>query len=69
MILSGGVTSASLHVSRAVCRRAERAVAPLVSSGEVDSEVLRYINRLSDLLFTLARTAAKVDKKAETMYM
>ncbi len=65
----GGLASASLHVCRAVCRRAERAVCPLVKDEEVDPEVLRYVNRLSDLLFTLARVAAKVDKKEETIYM
>ena len=39
----GGKTSASLHIARAVCRRAERCVQPLVDMGEVDEEVLRYI--------------------------
>ena len=37
----GGKTSASLHIARAVCRRAERSVQPLVDMGEVDEEVLR----------------------------
>jgi len=65
----GGLTSAHLHVARAVCRRAERHAAPLAAAGEVDQEVLRYLNRLSDLLFTLARTAAKLDGKEETIYL
>ena len=38
----GGKTSAQLHIARAVCRRAERSVQPLVDSKEVDPEVLRY---------------------------
>ena len=42
----GGKTSASLHIARAVCRRAERSVQPLVDMGEVDSEVLGYIVNL-----------------------
>jgi len=65
----GGVSSATLHIARAVCRRAERHTALLAATGEVDEEVLRSLNRLSDLLFTLARTAAKMDGKEETIYM
>lgn len=69
-ILPGGsVTSASLHVARSVCRRAERKVLPLVDQSEVDAEVLKYLNRLSDFLFTLARFAAKLDKVEETIYI
>ena len=47
---------AAFHVARTVCRRAERAI---VSLGEnaVDDEILVYVNRLSDLLFVLARAA------------
>lgn len=55
-ILAGGTScGAALHVARAVCRRAERAMVTLDPA--VDSVLLRYINRLSDLLFVLARTA------------
>jgi ATP:cob(I)alamin adenosyltransferase len=42
---SGGPCSAHLHVARTVCRRAERAVTPLVASGQVDPEVGVYLNR------------------------
>ncbi|KTF87599.1 hypothetical protein cypCar_00010435 [Cyprinus carpio] len=42
---SGGKSSAALHVARAVCRRAERSVAPAVRSGETDPEVAKYLNR------------------------
>ncbi|KAI7813246.1 corrinoid adenosyltransferase [Triplophysa rosa] len=65
---SGGKSSAALHVARAVCRRAERCVAPIVCSGEADPEVAKYLNRLSDYLFTLARYAAMKEGNAETIY-
>lgn len=56
-ILAGGAASgASLHVARAVCRRAERAVVAL-GADAVDPEILVYLNRLSDLLFVMARAA------------
>lgn len=55
-ILPGGTaTAASLHVARAVCRRAERSVVTLARVEPVTGSVLRYLNRLSDLLFLLAR--------------
>ena len=57
-VLPGGTeTSARLHIARTICRRAERDV--LVGAKEVDLNplVLVYLNRLSDLLFILARTA------------
>jgi cob(I)alamin adenosyltransferase len=54
-ILAGGSPAgAYLHLSRAVCRRAERAIVSLGLSGE-DLLVITYINRLSDLLFVMAR--------------
>ena len=55
-VLSGGSAgAAALHVARTVCRRAERAVVRLAEEDPVDDVVLRYLNRLSDLLFTWAR--------------
>lgn len=51
----GGPGAASLHVARTVCRRAERAVVHLATLEPVDEAVVIYLNRLSDLLFTLAR--------------
>jgi cob(I)alamin adenosyltransferase len=54
-ILTGGsVDGASLHVARTVCRRAERTVVGL-GADQVEAEVLEYLNRLSDLLFVMAR--------------
>jgi cob(I)alamin adenosyltransferase len=49
------VASAALDVARTVCRRAERLVARLAASSEIDLLVIRYLNRLSDLLWLMAR--------------
>ena len=52
-VLPGGApTAAALHLARTVCRRAEREV---LASGDVRGELVVYLNRLSDLLFSLAR--------------
>jgi cob(I)alamin adenosyltransferase len=57
-VLPGGTMKAALfHVARTVCRRAERSVVALAQGGAVPPHVLPYLNRLSDLLFTLARLA------------
>lgn len=57
-ILPGGTeASARLHVARAVCRRAERLAVALAAEHGVNPAALSYLNRLSDLLFILARTA------------
>ncbi len=55
-ILPGGIQSgAFLHLARTVCRRAERYAVELKNSDSVSSESIIYLNRLSDLLFVLAR--------------
>ena len=55
-VLPGGVPGgAALHLARTVCRRAERSVVRLSESEEVPPSVVVYLNRLSDLLFVLAR--------------
>ncbi|CAN5902896.1 cob(I)yrinic acid a,c-diamide adenosyltransferase [soil metagenome] len=57
-VLPGGTAkAAALHLARTVCRRAERSVVHLAREDEVPPEILVYLNRLSDLLFTLARLA------------
>ena len=59
-ILPGGGEAAALcHVARAVCRRAERNLVSLHSNTALNSELLAYINRLSDLLFVLARVLTR----------
>ena len=64
-VLPGGHPQAArLHLARTTCRRAERGVVALAALEPVRAEILRYLNRLSDLLFVMARYAnfrAKVD--------
>jgi cob(I)alamin adenosyltransferase len=65
-ILAGGSpAAASLHVARTVCRRAERSVVAL-GADAIESELLVYLNRLSDLLFVMARAANHQDGVAES---
>ena len=57
-VLPGGSEGAArFHLARCVCRRAERSIVALGAGETVRGEVIRYVNRLSDLLFTLARHA------------
>ncbi|KAK3595721.1 hypothetical protein CHS0354_025343 [Potamilus streckersoni] len=65
---SGGKSAATLHLARSICRRAERRITSLVRSGEVEPETLRYLNRLSDYLFTVARLAAFREGHKEKIY-
>lgn len=57
-VLPGGSPgAAALHLARTVCRRAERRVVTLAAAQDVRPEIVRYLNRLSDLFFSLARLA------------
>lgn len=57
-VLPGGsAAAAALHVARTVCRRAERVCVRLTEHERVNAEALKYLNRLSDLLFVAARVA------------
>jgi cob(I)alamin adenosyltransferase len=57
-ILPGGTQlGATLHLARTVARRAERMVTALAAAGEINPHALEYLNRLSDLLFVMARVA------------
>jgi cob(I)alamin adenosyltransferase len=68
-VLPGGTLKAALlHVARTVCRRAERRVVALSADYEVPPIILAYLNRLSDLLFTLARLANQRAGKAEATW-
>ena len=64
----GGPTGAAAHLARTVCRRAERQVVELAESERVRGEALRYLNRLSDWLFVIARAAAAKLGYAEVLW-
>jgi len=65
---SGGAATAHCHVARAVCRRAERTLVELSAVETVQPSALQYLNRLSDLLFVLARVLARRDGGTEVMW-
>jgi len=68
-ILPGGTSAgAYCHLARTVCRRAERALFRLARDEEVNSESLKYINRLSDLLFVLARKLVRQAGAEEVLW-
>jgi cob(I)alamin adenosyltransferase len=64
----GGPAAAACHLARTVARRAERRVWTLAKSESVDPEVMKYLNRLSDLLFVLARVLARHERGAEVLW-
>ena len=65
---SGGLAASQLHVSRTVCRRAERELVNLLDEDLIEEIAYKYVNRLSDYLFMLARFTAKADGKIEVTY-
>jgi cob(I)alamin adenosyltransferase len=68
-VLPGGTSAAAaLHVARAACRRAERDAIEAAAAVRVDPLAVVYLNRLSDLLFILARTANAAADSAETLW-
>lgn len=69
VIAGGNMTGAQCHVCRTVCRRAERCVVTLSHETKIDDAILRYLNRLSDYLFVLARQAVVMDDKSEDLYI
>lgn len=64
----GGPAAAACHVARTVARRAERRVLALARTETVSPEVLKYLNRLSDLLFVLARVLARHERGTEVLW-
>jgi len=68
-ILPGGSpATAACHLARAVCRRAERRVVTLARSQQVNPQAITYLNRLSDLLFVMARGIARADGTGEVLW-
>jgi len=64
----GGPAAAACHLARAVCRRAERRCWSLARVEEVAPDALKYLNRLSDLLFVVARVLARHEQGSETIW-
>jgi cob(I)alamin adenosyltransferase len=64
----GGPAAAACHVARAVCRRAERRCWSLARVEDVAPDALKYLNRLSDLLFVLARVLARHERGTEVVW-
>jgi cob(I)alamin adenosyltransferase len=64
----GGPAAAACHLARAVCRRAERRCWTLARAENVAPEALKYLNRLSDLLFVLARVLARAAEGGEVIW-
>jgi cob(I)alamin adenosyltransferase len=64
----GGMAAACCHLARTVCRRAEREVVSLSRESPVRGEAIRYLNRLSDLLFVIARVLARASGHGEVLW-
>jgi cob(I)alamin adenosyltransferase len=64
----GGTAAAACHLARAICRRAERRAWTLARAETVASEPLQSLNRLSDLLFVLARVLARHESGSEVLW-
>lgn len=69
IIPGGGKVGSFLHLARTVCRRAERRLVALSLQNKVDQEIIIYFNRLSDLLFTMARFANYKEKKKDILWV
>jgi cob(I)alamin adenosyltransferase len=68
-ILPGGsLAAAHLHLARCICRRAERRLVQLAAAEPIRGELIRYLNRLSDLLFVLARAVNHFDGRPDIVW-
>jgi cob(I)alamin adenosyltransferase len=68
-VLPGGSRAGAMcHLARTVCRRAERSLVALKGEGAVSDLALQYLNRLSDLLFVVARTINKAHARPEQVW-
>jgi len=69
-ILPGGSESAArCHLARTVCRRAERLMVSLAKVEDINEVSMRYLNRLSDLLFVMARVLARANGGSEVLWV
>ena len=66
VIPGGHKTSSYSHVCRSICRRAERKISELNNKSSVDSNILAYVNRLSDFFFVLSRFLKHSDNVSES---
>ena len=67
---AGSVATATAHIARSLCRDAERTVLKLLlRDGNISAETLKYMNRLSDYLFVLARVIARMDGGSEVLWV
>jgi cob(I)alamin adenosyltransferase len=64
----GGTAAAACHLARAICRRAERRCWTLARTQTLAAEPLQYLNRLSDLLFVIARVLARHESGSEVLW-
>jgi cob(I)alamin adenosyltransferase len=64
----GGIAAGTCHLARTICRRAEREVVTLARHDTVRPEATRYLNRLSDLLFVIARVLARASGHGEVLW-
>ena len=64
----GGPAAAACHLARTITRRAERRTISLAAEEEVRPQVIQYLNRLSDLLFVIARVLARVENGQEILW-
>jgi cob(I)alamin adenosyltransferase len=64
----GGPAAAACHLARTIARRAERRVWTLIRAESISPEVARYLNRLSDLLFVVARVLARHERGTEVLW-
>ncbi len=68
VIPGGSMLAAQIHVTRTVCRRAERETVQLNEKENVEENILKYINRLSDYLFVVSRFVLYLEKKKEIFW-
>ncbi|MCB0336031.1 MAG: cob(I)yrinic acid a,c-diamide adenosyltransferase [Bdellovibrionales bacterium] len=69
-VLPGGTQANSfIHLARTICRRAERSISSLSATEPVPANILIYLNRLSDLLFVMARWEVKQEQKDEYLWV